>query len=111
MNKKLVSFALAAMLTATCFARTDSDDKKPIIRHRKENQQARIRQGEKSRQLTRGEARHIEKKEHALNHEERDMRKMNNGKLTKKDRKTLNQQQNQLSKQIYKDKHNKRKRG
>lgn len=39
------------------------------------------------------------------------MRKMDNGKLTKKDRKTLNQQQNQLSKQIYKDKHNKRKRG
>ena len=111
MNKKLVSFAIAAMLTATCFARTDSDDKKPTIRQRKENQQDRIHQGVKSGQLTRGERRHIEKKEHALNQEERDMRKMDHGKLTKQDRKTLNQQQNQVSKQIYKDKHNKRKRG
>ena len=111
MNKKLVSFALAAMLTATCFARTDSDDKKLTIRQRKENQQDRIHQGVKSGQLTRGETRHIEKKERALNQEERDMRKMDHGKLTKQDRKTLNHQQNQLSKQIYKDKHNKRKRG
>jgi len=111
MNKKLVSFALAAMLTATGFARTDNDKKPETIHHRKMNQQARIRQGEKSGQLTRGETRHIEKKERALNHEERDMRKMDGGKLTKQDRKTLNQQQNQLSKQIYKDKHNKRKRG
>ena len=99
------------MLTATCFARTDNDKKHETIHQRKMNQQARIHQGEKSGQLTRGEARHIEKKEHALNQEERDMRKMDHGKLTKQDRKTINQQQNQLSKQIYKDKHNKRKRG
>ena len=100
------------MLTATGFAKTDHDDKKPeTIHQRKVNQQRRIHQGVKSGELTRGETRHIEKKEHALNQEERDMRKMDHGKLTKQDRKTLNQQQNQLSKQIYKDKHNKRKRG
>lgn len=99
------------MLTATCFARTDTDDRKPTIRHRKENQQARIRQGEKSGQLTRGEARHVEKKERAINKEEREMRAKNGGKLTKQDRKILNHKQNQVSKQIYKDKHNNRKRG
>jgi hypothetical protein len=36
---------------------------------------------------------------------------MNHGKLTAQDRKTLNAQQNKISKQIYKDKHNRRKRG
>jgi len=34
------------------------------------------------------------------------MRKLDNGKLTSADKTTLNQQQNQLSKQIYQDKHN-----
>jgi len=34
------------------------------------------------------------------------MRKLDNGKLTSSDKKTLTQQQNQLSHQIYKDKHN-----
>ena len=112
MNKKVVCLAIAAMLTATCFARTDKDDKRPEnIHHRKLNQQARIRQGEKSGQLTRGEARHVEKKERAINKEEREMRAKNGGKLTKQDRKILNHQQNQVSKQIYKNKHNNRKRG
>ena len=34
------------------------------------------------------------------------MRKLDNGKLTAADKKTLTQQQNQMSKQIYQDKHN-----
>jgi len=34
------------------------------------------------------------------------MRKLDNGKLTTADKKTLTQQQNQMSKQIYQDKHN-----
>lgn len=117
MKNKFIALAAAALLTATGFAQsatttTTPDTKKPLtVRQRKINQQARIHQGVKSDELTRGEKRHIEKKEHALNQEERDMRKMDNGKLTAQDRKTLNQQQNQLSKKIYKDKHNNRKRG
>jgi hypothetical protein len=116
MKNKLIAFATAALLTATGFAQsattTTDTTKKPLtVRQRKINQQARIHQGVKSDELTRGEKRHIEKKEHALNQEERDMRKMDNGKLTAQDHKTLNQQQNQLSKKIYKDKHNNRKRG
>jgi hypothetical protein len=117
MKTRLIAFAITALLTATGFASsattTDNDnDKKPLtIQQRKHMQQARIHQGVKSDELTRGEKRNLEKKEHALNQEERDMRKMNNGKLTAQDRKTLNAQQNKMSKQIYKDKHNRRKRG
>src|ERR1700758_285227 len=76
------------------------------IQDRKENQQDRIANGAKSGQLTAGETSSLEKKEATINHEERDMRKLDNGKLTTADKKTLTQQQNQVSKQIYQDKHN-----
>jgi len=39
------------------------------------------------------------------------MRKENGGKLTAADRAKLNRQQNHMSKEIYKDKHNKHKHG
>jgi hypothetical protein len=76
------------------------------IQDRKENQQDRIANGVQSGQLTAGETSNLEKKEAAINHEERNMRKLDNGKLTAADKAALTQQQNQLSKQIYKDKHN-----
>ena len=60
----------------------------------------------KSGELTAGETTNLEKKEADINQEERDMRKLDDGKLTTADKKTLTQQQNQLSKQIYQDKHN-----
>jgi len=114
MKTKLIVFATTALLAATGFAQsttaTETPKKHATVRQRKLNQQARIHQGVKSGELTKHEAHNLEKKEHALNREERNMRKMDGGKLTKQDRKTLHQQQNQLSKQIYKDKHNKRKR-
>lgn len=87
------------------------ENKKPTIQQRKHNQQRRIHQGVKSGELTRHETGTLEKQEHALNREERNMRKMDNGHLTKQDRKTIRQQQNHMSKEIYKDKHNKKKRG
>jgi hypothetical protein len=78
------------------------------INERKENQQDRIAQGVKSGQLTAGETARLETKESALNQEERDMRKLDNGKLTAQDRRTINHQQNRLSRNIYRDKHNNR---
>jgi hypothetical protein len=76
------------------------------IQDRKENQQDRIANGVKSGELTAGETSNLEKKESNLNHEEKDMRSLDNGKLTAADKTTLNQQQNKLSGQIYQDKHN-----
>jgi len=76
------------------------------IQDRKENQQDRIANGVKSGELTAGETANLEKKEATINQEERDMRKLDDGKLTTADKKTLTQQQNQMSNQIYQDKHN-----
>jgi len=76
------------------------------IQQRKRNQQGRIANGVADGQLSAGEASTLEKKESQLNQEERDMKAQDNGHLTKADRAVLNQQQNQLSNQIYQDKHN-----
>jgi len=75
------------------------------INKRKENQQDRIAQGVKSGQLTARETARLETKEGALNQEERDMRKVDGGKLTGQDRRTINRQQNRLSRDIYRQKH------
>jgi len=80
--------------------------KKPTIAQRKENQQDRIAQGVKSGQLTAGETANLENKEAAINGETRADRAANGGKLTSAEKQQVNKQQNQLSKQIYNDKHN-----
>ncbi len=79
---------------------------KPTIAQRKENQQDRIAQGVKSGQLTAGETANLETKEAAINGETKADRAANGGKLTGAEKKQINGQQNQESKQIYKDKHN-----
>jgi hypothetical protein len=103
----LCSAVLAAMFL-TAAAQTSNPPATPpaTIHQRKENQQDRIVNGVASGQLTAGETANLEKKESNLNKAEKLMRSEDNGKLTGADRKVLNQQQNQLSKQIYRDKHN-----
>lgn len=78
------------------------------IQNRKGNQQQRIGNGVKSGQLTAGETAHLEGKEAGLNHEEHAMRAADGGKLTAGDRRVINRQQNRLSRNIYRDKHNDR---
>jgi len=78
------------------------------INQRKYNQQERIAGGVKSGELTAGETSHLEAKESALNHEEHNMRAADDGRLTAADRAKLTRQQNHLSNQIYRDKHNAR---
>jgi hypothetical protein len=78
----------------------------PTVGQRKENQQDRIAQGVKSGQLTAGETSNLETKEAAINGETRADRAANGGKLTPAEKQQINGQQNQLSKQIYNDKHN-----
>ena len=79
------------------------------IGQRKENQQDRIAQGVKSGQLTPGETAKLEKQQQGINRETAGMREANGGKLTQADKKAVNQQQNQASRNIYNKKHNARK--
>jgi hypothetical protein len=105
-----ISFMSAALAILALPVVAQTTQSTPVtgqtIQDRKENQQDRIGNGVKDGQLTAGETTSLEKKEGAINQEERDMRKLDNGKLTADDKKTLTQQQNHVSKQIYQDKHN-----
>ena len=107
MNYKNVLLAGAlALLAVPAFSQTNSPA--PVVNQRKENQQDRIANGVQSGQLTAGETHNLEKKEAGLNGEENRMEKRDDGNLTAADKARLNRQQNRLSNQIYKDKHNAR---
>jgi hypothetical protein len=109
---KLALIASLALAPAAILAQTTTPTTPTAGQHdyninqRKENQQDRIGQGVKSGQLTPGETSRLEHQEAGINKEERGMRAQDNGHLTKTDRKTLHQQQNQESRRIYRDKHN-----
>jgi hypothetical protein len=104
-TKSFILTAAMAGLMLPAAAQTTPAAAPATINQRKENQQDRIANGIQSGELTAGETRNLEKKESTINHEERDMRKLDNGHLTAADRATLNQQQNVVSKDIYKQKH------
>jgi hypothetical protein len=78
----------------------------PTIAQRKNNQQNRIANGVQNGSLTAGETTNLESKEAGINAETRADRAANGGKLTAAEKQQVNKQQNQLSKQIYTDKHN-----
>ena len=75
------------------------------VAKRQENQQDRIAQGVASGRLSAGETANLEHKEAKLNREVRNDRKANGGSLTPQERQQVNRQQNRLSRNIYRDKH------
>lgn len=99
--KNILAMTLtASVLTAGAWAQSSEVGK------RAENQQDRIGQGVTSGQLTARETAHLERKEAAVHQEVRTDRKLNGGHLTKGEKAVVNHQQNKLSRQIYRDKHN-----
>jgi hypothetical protein len=103
-NRTLVLGAASLLLTVAALAQTAPPP--GTAGQRKADQQARIAQGVKSGQLTAHETANLEHREASVNHEERNMRAADNGKLTAADRTALNNRQNKISNSIYKDKHN-----
>jgi hypothetical protein len=95
-----------AMAQDSSTTTTTTPAQQPTVGQRKENQQDRIANGVQSGQLTAGETSKLETKEAAINGETRADRAANGGKLTSAEKTQINKQQNQLSKQIYNDKHN-----
>jgi hypothetical protein len=99
--KSLVCVAIAAaFVTGSAFAQSSE------VGRRAENQQDHIAQGIGSGSLTAGETANLESKEHAINQEVKTDRSLNSGHLTNQEKRIVNQQQNQMSRQIYNDKHN-----
>jgi hypothetical protein len=95
-----------ASAPAAATSTSTTPDKVMSVQERKDLQQKRIANGIANGSLTGGETQNLETKESDLNKEENQMKALDNGHLTAADRATLKQQQNQVSKQIYEDKHN-----
>lgn len=102
MKHIFVTLTVAGLLTGMT-GMANADDR---IHDRKENQQDRIAQGVKSGSLTAHETSNLEHKEAGLNKEIRTDRKANGGNLTNNQKAQINRQQNRLSRNIYRDKHN-----
>jgi hypothetical protein len=104
--KKISALAFTAALLLAASAsglRADS-----LATDRQENQQQRINQGEASGELTKGEAARDEAHHKAIGREIRHDRKEHGGKLTGKEKRHINRQQNRESRRIYRTKHNDR---
>jgi hypothetical protein len=83
--------------------------KTPVIKERQMNQKARIRQGVRSGELTKGEARNLRQEQKTIQAEKK-MAKAD-GKVTPAERAQIRKDQNKASRDIYRLKHNKRMQG
>ena len=92
-----VAVVLSMMMAAPAFAGR--------AEHRMVRQQRRIERGVKSGELTRHETKTLEKKEGKIAVEDARMRSKDGGQLTAKDKLTLERQQDRVSRQIYRQKH------
>jgi hypothetical protein len=98
MKRILMTVALMAGMTLAANAQN--------VNQREYNQQGRIAQGVRSGALTPGETGHIERQEAGVRREVARDRFYNGGHLTGAERARVNCQQNHLSNEIYRDKHN-----
>ncbi len=107
MNKILFT-ALAFILTTAAFAQGPGHQRTHIAGHprvnqvngRTDNQERRITNQRKDGDLSRPQARQDRRNLSRINQEKRDMRKQDNGHLTKADDRALNRQLNRNSRKI-----------
>lgn len=106
MRSKIASTTFAALLVlAPGFAL--AGDRDPGVNHRQHNQQARIKEGVKSGELTRREVRRLEAEQRAIRREERAYKA--DGQLTARERADLHRDLNAASRDIYRQKHDEQK--
>ena len=70
------------------------------VNNRLANQNKRIHQERKEGEINKAQAAKLHREDHAIRQEERTMASTNHGHITKAEQKSLNQQENQVSKQI-----------
>ena len=85
---------------------SSAQDKTPIINKREAKQNNRIKEGVKTGQLTKGEAKYLHQEQKEIRNSKRSAKK--DGKVTKGERKMIKSEQNKANKDIYRLKHNNR---
>ncbi len=100
----LATLALAFLLAGPAWARPHD----PVVKERERNQKARIHEGVKSGELTKGEAKGLRHEQKAIHQEEKAFK--SDGKLTRAERRKLHHDQDKASRDIYQEKHDAQKR-
>lgn len=100
-----LSLAVVAGLVVTlpAVAQTQGTSQTPVVDQRQKNQKARIKQGNKSGELTGKETAGVKKQQQEIREDKQEAKA--DGTVTTEERKELRQEQNQASKNIYKQKH------
>lgn len=111
--KKLILGIVAASLCLGVYvdisaAQTTPAKSTPRISQRQKNQRARIREGVASGELTKGEAKELRKDQKEIQAEKKAAKA--DGVVTKSERKEIRKDQKRASKDIYKEKHDRKDR-
>jgi hypothetical protein len=94
----LSGFAASAMADETQWQK--DHPRRTEVNARLANQDKRIHNEVKDGQINKAQAKQLHSEDHAIRSEERTMASTNNGHITKTEQRALNQQENQVSKQI-----------
>jgi hypothetical protein len=107
LSNKLMSVTLVAIFAATsvgsAYAATSwnkSHPRRTQVNKRLNNQNKRINQEVKKGEISKAQAAGLHKKDRQIRKEERMMASQNGSHITKQEQRTLNQQENAVSKQI-----------
>jgi len=111
MKKSSIAIAMFALVSATSFAQApaaiDKDaawqkahPRREQVNDRLSNQNKRINQEVKDGDMSKAKAAKLRKEDRQIRREEREMASQNGGHITKGEQRTLNQQENKVSKQI-----------
>lgn len=107
-NRKALVFSLIAATTGTLALVSNADagqwaanhPRRVEVNQRLANQNARIHHEVQDGQMSKGEARNLHRDDRQIRQEERDMASQDNSHITRTDQRALNQQENQVSRQI-----------
>ncbi len=99
----LVVLTVATGLNAAARADQSQQPRRAEVIHRLNNEDNRIRDGRRDGQLSTRQARHLRREDRAIRSEERADATLNGGHITKGEQRQLNQQENDLSRQIHRD--------
>ncbi|MBV9527341.1 hypothetical protein [Sphingomonas sp.] len=102
----MLAIASVTLTASPAFARWGAHPRRAEVNGRLWNQNERIRAGVRDGQLSQSEARQLRADDRGIYHEEHEMASFDGGHITKADQRSLNQQENAVSKDIYTDRHN-----
>jgi hypothetical protein len=103
---KTLFFSIVLCVVCMSIGNAQSQDQTPAIDQRHVNQEKRIKEGEKSGQLTPREARKLQRQQRSIDKQE--AREKAKGPLTQGQKAQLNRRENRASRNIYRKKHNAR---